>query len=188
MGVDLARLEDIGRDLLLALGEDVEREGLKETPRRFAAMWKEFVEYQPGNFDTTFESVSTDQLVVVSGLRVWSFCEHHLLPFFTDISIGYLAEERVLGLSKFARIAHMHAHKLQVQERLVHQIADEVQNLVGSDSVAVIGHGVHLCMVMRGIKTPGTMTTSVLRGEFQKRTDLKLELFAASHKGTPLIF
>lgn len=77
----------------------------------------------------------------------------------------------------------MHAHKLQVQERLVHQIADEVQNLVDSDSVAVIGQGVHLCMVMRGIKTPGTMTTSVLRGEFQKRTDLKLELFAASHKG-----
>lgn len=187
--VDAQNLERIGKELLQALGEDVNREGLRETPRRFANMWKEFVEYQPGNHDTTFEAVTTDQLVIVSGLRVWSFCEHHLLPFYTDVTIAYLASTKVLGLSKFARIAHMYAHRLQVQERLVHQIADKVQQLVESDSVAVIGHGVHMCMVMRGIKTPGVMTTSVLRGEFQQRTDLKLELFSASHRGaSPGIF
>jgi GTP cyclohydrolase I len=105
------------------------------------------------------------------------------LPFSANITIGYLAKDKVLGLSKFARIAHQMAHRLQIQERLVHQIADEIQRLAGTDSVAVVGRGVHLCMVMQGIKTNGTTTTSVLRGEFQKRTDLKLELFSVATKG-----
>ena len=102
------------------------------------------------------------------GIRVYSLCEHHLLPFWCDISIGYVARDHVLGLSKFARVAQKFAHKLQVQERLVHEIADEIQKLVLTDDVAVYATGEHLCMLMRGIKSSGRMTTSVMRGVFLK--------------------
>ena len=105
-GVDRAALLRIGRELLIALGEDPNREGLKDTPRRWADWWQEFIDYDPGRTDTCFHSVSTDQMVVVSGMRVFSLCEHHLLPFWFDISICYMANDMVLGLSKFARIAH----------------------------------------------------------------------------------
>jgi GTP cyclohydrolase IA len=181
--LDRQKLESLGTQLLEAIGEDPGREGLSETPHRFAKWWEEFIAYDPGNMGATFEAVSTDQLVVISGIRVWSLCEHHLLPFSANITIGYLAKDKVLGLSKFARIAHQMARRLQIQERLVHQIADEIQRLTDTDSVAVVGRGVHLSKVMQGIKTNGTMTTSVLRGEFQKRTDLKLELFSVATKG-----
>jgi GTP cyclohydrolase I len=107
-------------------------------------------------------------MVVVSGLQVWSLCEHHLIPFWSRVSVAYLTGERVLGLSKFARIAHKYAHKLQLQERLAQEIADEVQQVTGSEDVAVLAVGQHLCMVMRGIKTPGHMTTSVLKGKFRE--------------------
>lgn len=178
--VDHKKLVEIGRELLIAIGENPERQGIKNTPTRFANWWREFIDYDPGNTDVVFESVTTDQLVVVSGMRVWSLCEHHLLPFWCDVSVGYLTGEKVLGLSKFARIAHLCAHRLQIQERLVHQIADEVQSITQTDNVAVVANGVHMCMAMRGIKTPAAMTTSVLRGEFQKRTDLKLEFFMST--------
>lgn len=164
---DVDELEMIGRELLLAIGEDIGREGLRDTPRRFAAWWGEFINYDPGRLDTAFETVTTDQLVAVTGMRVWSLCEHHLLPFWADVSVGYIATDRVLGLSKFARIAQKHAHRLQLQERLVHDIADEVQELTGSANVGVVARGVHLCMAMRGVKTDATMVTSVLRGMFR---------------------
>jgi GTP cyclohydrolase I len=166
--VDYDTLLRIGRDLLVALGEDPDREGLQDTPRRFAAFWKEFVEYDPGNIDALFEVVSTNQMVIVSGIRVWSVCEHHLLPFWCDLHIGYIATDKVLGLSKFARIAHQFAHRPQVQERLVHEIADEIERLVETPDVAVIGRGTHLCMIMRGIRTPAEMVTSVMRGAFRQ--------------------
>ncbi len=166
--VDYETLLRLGRELLVALGEDPDREGLLETPRRFASLWREFVEYEPGNTDSTFEAVTTDQMVIVKGIRVWSVCEHHLLPFWCDLAIAYIAYDKVLGLSKFARIAHQAAHRPQIQERLVHEIADEIERLTGSPDVAVIGKGVHLCMIMRGIKTPGEMVTSVMRGVFRK--------------------
>jgi GTP cyclohydrolase I len=122
--------------------------------------------FQPGRTETAFESLATDQMVVVSGIRVWSLCEHHLLPFWCEIAIGYVATDRVLGLSKFARIAHQCAHRLQVQERLTHEIADAIQQVTGAADVAVLGRGEHLCMTMRGIRTPALMTSSVMRGAF----------------------
>ena len=124
--VSVKRLEGIGRNLLLAIGEDPTREGLKMTPNRFARWWKEFIDYDPGTIETTFafESFRTDQMVVCAGVPVFSLCEHHLLPFKCEISMAYIATEHVLGLSKFARIAHKYSHRLQVQERLVHQIAE----------------------------------------------------------------
>lgn len=164
--VHLPTLERLCAELLLAIGEDPARPGLIDTPRRFANAWAEFIDYDPGTTDTTFETITTDQMVVVSGMRVWSICEHHLLPFWCDISIGYIAQHKVLGLSKFARIAHQFAHRLQLQERLVDQIADEISHLADTPHVAVLGRGQHLCMVMRGIQTPGIMTSSVMRGLF----------------------
>ncbi len=103
--VDYPRLLALGRELLLAIGEDPEREGLRETPRRWADSWREFMEYDPGTTEATFASTSIDQIVCVSGLRVWSLCEHHLLSCWCDVSIGYIPDEKVLGLSKIARIA-----------------------------------------------------------------------------------
>lgn len=169
------RLRLLCKELLRTIGEDPEREGLKDTPRRFASWWQEFIDYQPGTTDTCFEHITTDQIVVVSGMRVWSLCEHHLLPFWCDISIGYIADGRVLGLSKFARIAHAKAHKLQIQERLTHEIADAVEQTTGSPNVAVLARGEHLCMSMRGIKTPARMTSSVMRGIFRDESGARME-------------
>ena len=176
--VDWDRIAYLTRELLLAIGEDSEREGLQGTPGRVAGFWKKFIEYEPGNLDATFEAVTTDQMVVVSGMRVWSLCEHHLLPFWCDISIGYIAQDKVLGLSKFARVAHKHAHKLQIQERLVHEIADEIEALTGSQSIAVHARGHHTCMIMRGIRTDGTMMTSVMRGAFRQDATARSEFLS----------
>lgn len=173
--VDYAALLRIGHDLLKAIGEDPTRAGLQETPRRFADWWREFIDYAPGTTDTCFESVTSDQLVTVSGMRVWSLCEHHLLPFWCDVSIGYITNEKVLGLSKFARIAHQFAHGLQLQEQLSMQIADEVCRILESEDVAVFITGEHLCMSMRGIRTPGRMTSSVMRGKFRAQHETRME-------------
>jgi GTP cyclohydrolase I len=166
MTVDTGRVAYCAMQIIAALGEDICREGLKDTPWRVARMWKEFIEYNPGNLSTSFEDISTDQMVVVKGIRVYSMCEHHLLPFTCEIAIGYITRKRVLGLSKFSRIAHKYAHRLQLQERLVHQIADEVVEATESPDVAVYAEGEHMCTIMRGIKTPSTMCTSVMRGVF----------------------
>ncbi len=165
--VDYARVEAAARELLIAIGEDPTRPGIVDTPARYAKWWREFIEYEPGKTETVFESVSSDQLVVISGMRVWSLCEHHLLPFWCDISIGYIANNQVLGLSKFGRIAHAMAHRLQLQEQLTTQIADEVERVTGSGDIAVLGRGEHLCMSMRGIRTPALMTSSIMRGQFR---------------------
>jgi GTP cyclohydrolase I len=173
--VDIAKLEEIGRDLLIELGYDPTATNIADTPRRFARLWQEFICYDGGSDDTTFESAQTDQMVVVSGMRVWSMCEHHLLPFWCDVSVGYLTGAKVLGLSKFARIAHTAAHRLQLQERLVTDIADRVQEVTETQDVAVIAVGEHLCMTMRGVKTPAKMTSSVMRGRFWESEATRLE-------------
>jgi len=103
-------------------------------------MWREFVDYDPSTTETTFASTSTDQMVVVLGMRVWSVCQHHLLPFWADVSIGYIATDRILGLSKSARIARKYAHQLQVQEQLCHQIADEIERITRTPDVAALAN------------------------------------------------
>lgn len=165
--VDMRALERIGKDLLVAIGEDPEREGVRGTPARWARWWREFIEYEPGSLNTVFEKVAADQMVVVSGIRVWSLCEHHLLPFYCDVSIGYIADNKLVGLSKLARIAHACSHRLQVQERLAEQIASSVQEAAGTKDVMVLLQGEHLCMTMRGIKTPGVMSSSICKGVFR---------------------
>lgn len=176
-------LEHLGRQLLEALGEDPDRDGLRETPRRWAAMWLEFIAYRDSNSLTTFETVTADQMVVVRGIRVWSICEHHLLPFSCDVAVGYLTRERVLGLSKFARIAHVAAHRLQLQERLVEDVADAVEKAAGSPDVAVLATGEHLCLTMRGIRTPAVMVTSVTRGRFRDSDPTRAEFMELAGGG-----
>jgi GTP cyclohydrolase IA len=173
--VDYPKLLALGRELLLAIGEDPEREGLRETPRRWADSWCEFIEYDPGTTETTFSSAASDQLVCVSGMRVASLCEHHLLPFWCDVSIGYIPNEKVLGLSKFARIAQQCAHRLQLQEQLGQQIADEITRITGTQNVAVVLKGEHYCMAARGIRMPGRMTSSVMRGVFRTESQTRME-------------
>ena len=173
--IDEAALVRVARDLLTAIGEKPDREGLQETPRRFANWWREFIDYAPGETETCFTSASTDQMVCVSGMRVWSICEHHLLPFWCDVAIGYIPKGQVLGLSKFARITHQFAHQLQLQEQLGQQITDEICRIAGTDDVAVVLKGEHLCMSARGIRTPGTMTSSVMRGCFRENGETRME-------------
>ncbi len=183
VAVDVERVERAIVELLDALGENRERDGLKETPRRVAKWWKEFMEFDAGHIETTFDCVSSGQMVLVSGMRVWSLCEHHLLPFWCDVAIGYLPKTRMLGLSKFGRIAHAVAHKLQVQERLCDEIASLVARVTQSDDVMVLTRGEHLCMTMRGIRTPSAMTTTTARGIFETSAELRREFLEAYESG-----
>jgi GTP cyclohydrolase I len=170
--------------LLNAIGEDVSREGLKETPARVGRFWRDFIAYDPGKVTTRFEQVHVDQMVVVTGIQVWSLCEHHLLPFSCTITAGYLTTDRVVGLSKIARVCQHRAHALQLQERLVSEIADDLQSITGSASVGVIGTGQHLCMVMRGIRAETTRAiTSAMRGCFLTKPEARAELLALHHNG-----
>ena len=164
--VDHARVKELVTELLIAIGEDPKREGLIETPKRIANFWQEFIDYDAGKLDTTFSAVKHNQMVAVTGMKVWSMCEHHMLPFWCDISIAYIANTKVLGLSKFARVAHKHAHKLTLQEQLVSGIANEIKEILGTQDVAVMGKGEHLCMTLRGIQTPHRMISSALSGQF----------------------
>lgn len=148
---------------------------MADTPARYARWWREFIDYDEGRVDTTFPVEHVDQMVVVSGIEVWSLCAHHLLPFSATVAIGYLADSHVLGLSKFARVAHAAAHKPTTQEQLVADIADRIEKVTGSGDVAVTASGLHLCMAMRGIRTPATMTTSVTRGAFREKEAARLE-------------
>lgn len=176
------KVERLIKELLIELGESPNREGLKETPKRVAKFWNEFINYDAGKVSTSFESIKTDQLVMLTGIKVYSLCEHHLLPFWCDVSIGYLAKDKVLGISKLARIAHKHAHKLQLQERLCDDIANEIIAMSGSDSVAVIAKGEHTCMSMRGIKSDALMISSAIHGEFKNNASLRSEFLLLAKK------
>jgi GTP cyclohydrolase IA len=173
---DADPLVDLGRRLLTEIGEDLTRDGLQGTPERFARWWREFTCYDPGTIETLFETTTSGQLVLVTGIEVWSLCEHHLLPFSCTLTVAYRATKQLLGLSKFARIAHQHAHRLQVQERLVADIAADILRITGADDVAVIGRGEHLCMTMRGIRTSARMTTTAFHGAFTDDEAARAEL------------
>ncbi|MFE4667814.1 GTP cyclohydrolase I [Streptomyces sp. NPDC056716] len=171
-------LVGLARQLLKEIGEDPDRDGLRDTPTRFARWWREFIDYEPGSVGTLFESTGSRQWVIVSDIQVWSLCEHHLLPFNCSVTIAYRPDDKLLGLSKFARIAHRHAHKLQVQERLVAEIADDITELSGAQDVAVIARGEHLCMTMRGIKAAAQMTSTAYRGALGEDAGLRAEMFS----------
>lgn len=163
--------------ILELLGQDVESEGLRETPERVADYYQEFIlGWDTSNINSLFESIETDQMVIVQDIPFWSLCEHHCLPWWGKATIGYLTGSQVIGLSKIPRIVQKHAHKLQLQERMAHQIADELQELLtDSPGCAVLITGEHTCMQARGIRSPGRMITSVLRGAFREDQAVKEE-------------
>lgn len=169
--MDKSQVAFLIAQLLVAIGENPEREGLQDTPRRVADFWSEFMTPAEGKINTTFNEETTGEMVVVSGMRIWSLCEHHLLPFWCDVSIAYKPHGQILGLSKFARIAQRYAHQLQVQERLIRQISQAVIELTGSQDVLTVGRGVHTCMIMRGVATPAVMTVIDPHGDFRARND-----------------
>ena len=177
--VDTDSIETAVRMILEAIGEDLGRADVRDTPARVARFYQEFFAYEPGRVDTSFAAEhASDQMVTVSGVRVWSMCAHHMLPFYVDIAMGYIASGRVLGLSKFARIAHGVAHKLQTQEQIAAEIADEIERVTGTRNVAVLcENGLHTCATMRGIKTPLSMNNAVLRGVFRLRPSARTEFY-----------
>lgn len=169
------RIRNLTHELLVALGENPTREGLRGTPDRVARFWSEFIDFDAGNVDVSFESASVDQMIIVKNIHTYSLCEHHLLPIILMVHIGYIADKDIVGLSKLARVAHLCAHRLQVQERLTCNIANEVESIAHTRDVAVLVEGVHLCMLMRGIRTEGTMVTSDMRGKFRNSSAARAE-------------
>ena len=171
------------RALLTHIGEDPDREGLVETPKRVVkAMTEHFAGYKqdPREFlSKTFEEVEGyDELVLVTDIELHSHCEHHMVPFVGVAHVAYIPNGRVVGLSKLARVVDAFAHRLQVQEKLTSQIAQAIQDVLNPTGVAVILQCRHFCMCYRGVKKPGTWTTtSRLMGAFMQEQACRLELF-----------
>lgn len=168
MAYDPRRVEELTRELLLAFGEDPDREGLLKTPQRVARSYAEIlsgIDQDPAQHLQTVFQVGTDELVVVRDIEFHSMCEHHLLPFFGVAHVAYLPSEgRVTGLSKLARCVDGYARRPQVQERMTRQIADALIDVLGARGAAVIIEAEHMCMTLRGIQKAGarTITTSFL--------------------------
>lgn len=181
LSVDQARAEAAVRELLIAIGEDPNREGLIETPARVARAYGELLAgygEDPGaHLERQFE-VNHDEMVVVSDIPFSSLCEHHLLPFIGKAHLAYIpgASGRVCGLSKLARVVDGYAKRLQVQERLTVQIADDLMNRLNADGALVVLEAEHLCMTVRGVHKPGSITTtSAVRGLFKERPATRAE-------------
>lgn len=190
MSIDEAAIKEHVKGILVALGEDPEREGLKETPERVAKMYQEVfegIQYTNHEIAMMFSKVFEDDLVfddtqkdvvVVKDIEVFSFCEHHMaLMYDMKVNVAYIPKNKVLGLSKIARIADMVCKRLQLQERIGADIAEIMQEVTGSEDVAVLIEGKHSCMSARGIKkAASTTTTRTLRGKFKEDAGLVMLL------------
>jgi GTP cyclohydrolase I len=170
---DHARAEAAVRELLLAVGEDPDREGLRGTPGRVARAYEELfsgMRLTPADVLTTTFDIGHDELVLVKDIEVWSHCEHHLLPFTGVAHVGYIpnADGRITGLSKLARLVDVFARRPQVQERLTTQVADSLMDILKPRGVIAVFECEHLCMTMRGVRKPGARTvTSAVRGQLR---------------------
>ena len=191
MAIDLKKIEEHIRGILIALGDDPNREGLIETPKRVANMYEEVFEGMNYTneeiatmFNKTFEEdykTSSNDLVIVKDIEVFSYCEHHMaLMYDMNVAVAYIPKGKVIGLSKIARICDMAAKRLQLQENLGNDIAEIISIATGSNDVAVIIEGSHSCMTARGIKKTTSKTyTQTLRGQFE--TDGKLQARLLRH-------
>jgi GTP cyclohydrolase IA len=170
---DHARIERAVREILIAVGEDPDRDGLTDTPARVARAFAEQfagMRQRPEEMLTTVFDANHDEMVLVRDIEVYSTCEHHLVPFFGFAHIGYIPNEKgqITGLSKLARLVDMYARRPQVQERMTSQIADALANVLEPRGVIVVIEAEHLCMAMRGVRKPGAKTvTSAVRGMFR---------------------
>ncbi len=187
--IDGERIRNAVREILEAIGEDVDREGLRETPDRVARMYNELLGGMYENPKKHLKSVFTeeyDEIVLLRDIPFHSLCEHHVLPFIGQAHVAYLPTGRVLGVSKLARLVDCFAHRLQTQERLTGQIADYLMENLKPMGVAVVLHASHSCMTIRGIKKPGsTMVTSALRGLFKKDARSRSEVLSLMRHDTP---
>lgn len=176
-GVDKPRIEAAVREILEAIGEDPQREGLLETPARVARMYEEVFagmrEDPEDHLQRQFNVSGQEEMVIVRDIEFFSFCEHHLLPFIGHAHVAYIPQDgKVTGLSKIARVVDGYAKRLQIQEQLTNQIADAFVNVLNVRGVLVVIEAEHMCMTIRGVKKPGAVTvTSAVRGSFQ--TDMR---------------
>ena len=180
-GFDLPRIERAIREILLAVGEDPERDGLRDTPARVArALTEQFagLRLKPADVLTTVFDADHEEMVLVRDIELYSTCEHHLVPFFGRAHVGYIPNEKgqITGLSKLARLVDVYARRPQVQERMTSQIADAMMAILEPRGVIVIIEAEHLCMSMRGVRKPGAKTvTSAVRGSFLSSESTRLE-------------
>ncbi len=180
-------IERIARELLIALGEDPSREGLVRTPERVARAWRFLTKgYQEDPDEIVNRAVfetEANHMVIVRDIEIFSVCEHHLLPFFGRCHIGYIPRGRVIGVSKLARIAEIFARRLQIQERLTHQIARLVMDHLKPEGVGVVIEARHLCMMMRGVeKQNSVMVTSAMLGSFHNSPATRSEFLSLIHR------
>ena len=181
--MDLERIENAVREILLAIGEDPDREGLQETPARVARMYAEIfagLEDDPRRHLKLFHEQGNDEMVIVRDIPLYSMCEHHLIPFMGKAHIAYIPQDgKVIGLSKLARIVSTFAKRPQLQERLTAQIADFLYTELSPMGVAVVIEAQHLCMTMRGARAAGSETrTSALRGVMRSDARSRAEVLA----------
>ena len=184
--IDTERIRKAVKEILLAVGEDTEREGLKGTPERVARMYAELLGGMHEDPKRHLRSVFTehyDEIVLLRDIPFYSICEHHLMPFIGSAHVAYLPSGTVLGVSKLARIVDCFARRLQTQERLTYQIADFIMDSLKPQGVTVVLEASHSCMTIRGIKKPGSvMVTSALRGIFKRDPKSRNEVLSLMHK------
>jgi GTP cyclohydrolase IA len=184
-GVDLVRAERAVTDLLAALGQDPASEQLLDTPRRVAATYAELLTPAPFTPTTFPNDEGYDELVLVRAIPFQSLCEHHLLPFVGVAHVGYLPADRILGLSKLARVVELFSRRLQLQERLTTQVADWLQDQLAPKGVGVVLEAAHLCMSLRGVRAAGTHTvTSALHGLLRSDPRSRQEFLALTRTAT----
>jgi GTP cyclohydrolase IA len=185
--VDHARIAAAVREILLAVGEDPDREGLRDTPHRVARMYEEMFAGLHGDPATLLKKTFVekyDEMVLVKDITFDSMCEHHLLPFFGKVHIAYIPNGRIVGLSKLPRAVEMVARRPQVQERMTEELADLVMNELDAQGVGVVIEASHTCMAIRGIRKPGSIcTTSAMRGIFRANLTTRSEFLSLIRPG-----
>ena len=183
------KIEVITKQLLEEIGEDPNREGLLKTPSRVSKAWSFFSKGYKQDLnriinDAIFEEDAKD-MVIVRDIEFFSLCEHHLIPFFGKAHVGYIPNGKVIGLSKIPRIIDMFSRRLQVQERLTHQIADAINSVIDPKGVSVVMEGRHMCMQMRGVEKQNSFTsTSAMSGQFKKSAETRSEFLSIINRRT----
>lgn len=188
MAVEKLQIEDLVRELLLAIGEDPEREGLLKTPQRVAEMYTELTSgYRTSPeelIDGAIFTVKYDEMVLIKDIEFYSLCEHHILPFFGKAHVGYIPNGKVIGFSKIPRIVDFFAHRLQLQERMTEQIADFLMEALQPQGVGVVIEGFHLCMAMRGVRRQNArLVTSAMKGIFRRDARTRAEFLELIGQG-----
>ena len=183
---DRKKIEKAIKMLLEGMGEDPEREGLVDTPRRVAGMYEEILAGMDSDAAEHLSrqfNVEGSDIVIEKDITFYSMCEHHLMPFFGKVHIAYIPEGKVVGLSKLARTVEVFARRLQLQEQLTRQIADAIVENLSPKGVMVVVEAEHTCMTMRGVKKPGSTTvTTVTRGEFEKNAEQQALVLDLIHR------